>query len=419
VLAVAVAAAVAAPPSVVLAQDDAPAAKQKRKKKRKGKKAKAEEAAAAEPANNDDIAALASGAVGDPEQGDLGLEAEPGEDKPAAGKGKESIPAPDALAAFGKTRVRKVGVPPFQGSQSESLRQGVLEVLSAHSEIEVVGYRDMEIAIKRLGADPATDPGRVRLATEFGLYGWVVGDGDEGHVRVIDASGRTLGQMALDHAARADMQVRDRFWRELGRYLSDEGLRAHRVTVAPPRGVAPPPCAGGARFRGEEARRARRRAEEPARAGAEGGAAARQAARRAQGSRGEASRGGPSRVRASGDAGAGASRRARPSSRARPKWRARPSSLASSRPLGRRSKRRVRTASSPRTDRSRATGSSPRTDRNPATGPSSPDTASRARNLGTANRGRAAPTRRRVPDVFSPTSCRPNRRRNSEPPLRP
>ena len=144
---------------------------------------------------------------------------------------------PDALVALVKPRVRKVGVPTFHGKSSESMRQAVLQVLSAHSDIELVGHDDLEFVAKRLKADPADGAGRIKLAGELKLYGWVVADGDDGRLRVVDAHNKTLGTLKLDPSKRADVQVQERLWSELGRFLSDEGLRNHTVVRARERAI--------------------------------------------------------------------------------------------------------------------------------------------------------------------------------------
>jgi hypothetical protein len=136
---------------------------------------------------------------------------------------------PDALAALVKPRVRKVGVPTFHGKSADSMRQAVLQVLSAHTDIELIGHDDLEFVAKRLQADPADGAGRTKLAGELKLYGWVVADGDDGRLSVVDAHNKTLGTLKLDPSKRADVQVQERLWNELGRFLSDEGLRNYTV----------------------------------------------------------------------------------------------------------------------------------------------------------------------------------------------
>jgi hypothetical protein len=139
---------------------------------------------------------------------------------------------PDALAALIKPRVRKIGVPTFRGKSAESMRQAVLQVLSAHTDIELVGHDDLEFVAKRLQADPGDGAGRTKLAGELKLYGWVVADGDDGRLSVVDKNNKTLGTMKLDRSKRADVQVQERLWPELGRFLSDEGLRNYTIVRA-------------------------------------------------------------------------------------------------------------------------------------------------------------------------------------------
>ena len=188
----------------------AKAAKSKRDRNNKKKKKKNGAAAQAEPETEPaaETAPLA------------GIEL----DQPAPANGP-----PDALVALAKPRTRKIGVPTFTGKSSESTRQAVLQVLSAHTDIELIGHDDLEFVAKRLKADPSDGAGRTKLAGELDLFGWVVADGDDGVVRVVDAKNKTLGKLKLDPSKRADVQVQERLWQELGRFISDEGLRNFTV----------------------------------------------------------------------------------------------------------------------------------------------------------------------------------------------
>ncbi len=136
---------------------------------------------------------------------------------------------PDALVALEKPRSRKVGVPEFSKDASAGLRQAVLDALSAHPDLELVGQDDLEFAAKRYGVKDSDREGRKKLAKELGLYAWVIADGDGNSVQVVDDNGRTLGTMKLKHEIRADVQIEERMWDELGRYLSDEGLLSYTV----------------------------------------------------------------------------------------------------------------------------------------------------------------------------------------------
>ena len=212
------------------------------KKKAKKKKAKAAEAAPA--SESDEILSITSGALGDgggegggesggapiddPEAGLDGPTSSPKSSAPAAPRGG---PPPDALVALDKPRLRRVAVPPYVGRSAESLRQAVLEVLTQHTDLEVLGSADLEMVEKRIHLSARDAESWPRLATELALYGLVVGDGDASRLRVIDAKGRTLGTLALDPKQRLDVQARERLWPELGRFLSDEGARQHRVAV--------------------------------------------------------------------------------------------------------------------------------------------------------------------------------------------
>ena len=198
----------------------AKASKNDKGKRGKNKKKKA----AAEPeAENGELTPVADG----PPLAGIQL------DQPAPANGP-----PDALVALAKPRMRKIGVPTFVGKSSESMRQAVLQVLSAHPDIELIGHDDLEFVAKRLKADPGDGAGRTKLAGELKLYGWVVADGDDGTLSVVDAHNKTLGTLKLDRSKRADVQVQERLWSELGRYLSDEGLRNYTVVRAHERVIA-------------------------------------------------------------------------------------------------------------------------------------------------------------------------------------
>ena len=140
-------------------------------------------------------------------------------------------PAPDALVALVKPRTRKIAVAEFTGKDGEHLRKTVLDVLSAQADLELLSFRDIEIVAHRIGIGQSSSDDRTRLATELGIYAWIDGDADKASVRLSDAHDETLDTLALD-AAHADAQPRERLWNEVGRFISDEGLREYRVTHA-------------------------------------------------------------------------------------------------------------------------------------------------------------------------------------------
>ena len=209
---------------------------------RKQKKKKAQPGEPPATSESDEILSITSGALGESEGSggdapiadpEAGLDGSSGGSParsatPAAPKG--GLP-PDPWVALDKPRMRRVAVPGYVGKGADSLRQAVLEVLTEHVDLEVVGTADLEMVEKRLhlsAREPASWP---RIATELSLYALVVGDGDASRVRVVDTHGRTLGTLALDPKQRLDTQARVRLWPELGRFLSDEGLRQHLLAV--------------------------------------------------------------------------------------------------------------------------------------------------------------------------------------------
>lgn len=138
-------------------------------------------------------------------------------------------PPPDAYAALEKPRVRKVAVPRFSGASANSLRQAVLDVLSAHTDLELIGQPDLEVVARRIGAKISEPQDRARLSAELGLYAWFDADGDKSVVRVTDAGGEVLCSMKMRKDERFDTQIRKRMWQELGRCVSDEGMRQFLV----------------------------------------------------------------------------------------------------------------------------------------------------------------------------------------------
>jgi hypothetical protein len=141
-----------------------------------------------------------------------------------------SIPAPDAFVALKKPRMRKVAVPRFRGASADTVRQAVLDALSEHNDLEIIGQPDLEVVANRLGLTVEQPKDRQRLSSELGLYAWFDGDGDRGEIRVTDASGTPLGKMKLKRGDRMEEQVMAGLWHELGRYVSDEGMREYLVS---------------------------------------------------------------------------------------------------------------------------------------------------------------------------------------------
>jgi hypothetical protein len=139
--------------------------------------------------------------------------------------------APNALAALIEPRVRKIAIAQFAGSGGERLRGAVLEVLSAHADLELLGFRDIDVVAHRLGIGQTEPHDRKRLSAELGVYAWVDGDAQAETLRLSDGDDRTLASIQLDDR-RPDAQARERVWPEFGRFISDEGMRQHRVAAA-------------------------------------------------------------------------------------------------------------------------------------------------------------------------------------------
>lgn len=121
---------------------------------------------------------------------------------------------------------RKVAVPDFDGQGASTARASVLEVLSTRGELEVVGYGDIKVAAKRIGADPMSSDGRVKLSAEMGIDVWFVGNvhADGGTISVIDKQGRLIGKSVYEGRSTAvvNQAIREKMWGQLGHLISDK-----------------------------------------------------------------------------------------------------------------------------------------------------------------------------------------------------
>lgn len=181
--------------------------------------------ARAEPKPKDDstdmvIDELAAGVITDPKAA-----SPPSAKKTAA---PQSAPAPVADGP------RRVIVAPFDSPQKSWGRPSVLGVLSEEPDVEVVGYEDMVVVAKRLGANPTEPRGRQAVSAEMGIFAWIDGTvGDDGNARLVmtDANGAELAWLTA--AARSggalNAFIEENVWHAFGPYLSDAEKRRQRL----------------------------------------------------------------------------------------------------------------------------------------------------------------------------------------------
>lgn len=129
---------------------------------------------------------------------------------------------------------RRVIVAPFDSPQQSWGRPSVLGVLSEEPDVEVIGYEDMIVVARRLGADPTDPRGRQAVSAEMRIFAWIDGTiRDDGNARLVmtDASGAELAWLTA--AARSggalNAFIEENVWRAFGPYLSDAEKRRQRL----------------------------------------------------------------------------------------------------------------------------------------------------------------------------------------------
>jgi len=161
---------------------------------------------------DDDIGSIAEGAIDDGASDDGAAPA-------ATGK-------PDAWVALGQdVRVRKVVVSGFDGKGALRLRQAVLDALSEHTEVEVIGAKDVEVSAKSLGHSTSDRSGRTALSAELGIYAWVQHDEGKGSIVLVDAEGEQLAALPVAQHGGSEADLRVKIWSTFGPHVSDQGLR--------------------------------------------------------------------------------------------------------------------------------------------------------------------------------------------------
>lgn len=126
---------------------------------------------------------------------------------------------------------RKVAVSEFAGERGKELRLALLEVLSEQDDLEVLGYRDIEVVAKRLGVGLSSASDRRKVAVELKIFAWFDADvADDGAtIRLTGGKGRQLGTMELAAAGTEAQagEIREGAWAALGHHVSDRALRVH------------------------------------------------------------------------------------------------------------------------------------------------------------------------------------------------
>jgi hypothetical protein len=79
--------------------------------------------------------------------------------------------------------VQVIAVAQFQAPNPARARSAVLETLSDHNDVEVIALEDIVVAGKRVGADPATPAGRLKLSEELQIEAWLDGTIEDGLAR--------------------------------------------------------------------------------------------------------------------------------------------------------------------------------------------------------------------------------------------
>jgi hypothetical protein len=167
---------------------------------------------------------VASGARADVEEGAI---EEIVEEAAAEDAAPVAIEKPDAWAALGRdVRVRKVVVTGFDGKGALRLRQAVLDALSEHTEVEIVGSKDVEVSGKSRGLSPNDAGDRETLSEELGIYAWVLHQ-EGGAIVLVDAAGEELAELSAGNHGGSEADLRAKIWSTLGPHVSDEGLRSH------------------------------------------------------------------------------------------------------------------------------------------------------------------------------------------------
>ena len=135
-------------------------------------------------------------------------------------------PEPAAATPSGSSNAIRIVVREFGGPGSDTARGLVVEELQAQDGLELVANEDVEDAADSLDADLSTPSGRVAVARELGLNGFVEGEVDRRGRRAYTASVRVVngldGELIEEATFRGRSarqlvaRLRSNLWRQLG-----------------------------------------------------------------------------------------------------------------------------------------------------------------------------------------------------------
>ncbi|MDH5675530.1 MAG: hypothetical protein OEZ06_25635 [Myxococcales bacterium] len=152
-----------------------------------------------------------------------------GAEKP---KGERPL-QPGILAPPEPVGVRKVAVVDGELPRDSSARMALLEELSAHTELEVIGSSDVDVVANRIGVGPDSSRGRKLLAAELGLFAWVELAPGPGGVRIRITDKHDVPRGSLDVSGRDDASLAATmhadFWPKLGPVLSEQARLEQRL----------------------------------------------------------------------------------------------------------------------------------------------------------------------------------------------
>jgi hypothetical protein len=119
----------------------------------------------------------------------------------------------------------RIVVARFKAPADSRARQAVLDVLSAHSEVEVVSLEDAEFEGRRNHVDITSPSGREKVSSKLGIDGWLDGDIDGSKAMIAlaspDGAKRATTTIEAPSANLLDASIGSRVWAEIGPRVSD------------------------------------------------------------------------------------------------------------------------------------------------------------------------------------------------------
>jgi len=128
--------------------------------------------------------------------------------------------------------VQVIAVAQFQAPNPARARSAVLETLSDHNDVEVIALEDIAVAGRRVGADPTTPAGRLKLSEELQIEAWLDGTIEDGLARFTlhAPDGHVLATASVQghKASVAEGLAGTKIWEAMGPLLSlrERGKRA-------------------------------------------------------------------------------------------------------------------------------------------------------------------------------------------------